>query len=70
MKALPHDLVQFFWRDLDEQTRCGILRKLEVVPANSALNFTQQRLGLLAIAEKRKITKFRTEINAALEKQS
>lgn len=63
--SLPVEVVETFWRDLDESARCAVLRKLDVVPVNSTLNFTQQRLGLLKVAEQRKLTKFRAELKVA-----
>lgn len=63
---LPADVVQTFWLRLNKASRCALLREMDVVPANSSLNFTQQRLGLLKVAEERKITKLRAALKAHL----
>lgn len=63
---LPVDIVQTFWLRLNKASRCALLREMDVIPANSSLNFTQQRLGLLKVAEERKLTKFRAALKAHL----
>lgn len=65
MSRLTADVVETFWRDLDDSAQCAVLRQLDVVPVNSTLNFTQKRLGLLKVAEQRKLTKFRAELKGA-----
>lgn len=39
---------------------------MDVVAGNGSLTFAQQRLGLLEVAKKRKVSKFRAALNALL----
>ena len=68
MKAVPYELTEAFWCQLDEPARCALLRDMDVVPAGSggSLTFRQQRQGLLDVAKKRKVTKLRAALNALL----
>lgn len=66
MSRLTVEIVETFWLKLNKPQRCAALREVGVVPPNSALNFTQQRLGLLKVSEERKLTKFRAALQAAL----
>lgn len=66
MKAVPYELTEAFWCQLDAPGRCALLRDMDVAPADGSLTFRQQRQGLLDVAKKRKVTKLRAALNALL----
>lgn len=63
----PADVCDIFWLGVDNLSKDAILRDLELAPdGDRPLTLQERRMGLLASAEKRKITKFRAALNAAL----